>query len=296
MLQEDAGIGLNGAILISPALELGGLDLNDYGVVQWVDVLPTMAGAAAHHGRGRALPAGTPQNRVRVAAEKFAAGDYSMFLIRGASLDPAERERILSRLADFLGLPVDFVTRAEGRIGLEVFARELLRDERKVVGFYDATITTTDPFPDRTGHEAPDATLAGISAAYTAAINKHLRSEIGVETDRDYRLLSHEVNQAWKEDSKKHFFEPPDGATDSFRYGMALNPHMRAFITHGRFDMVTPYYTTDRLRNLMRLDPDTAARLTVKHFEGGHMFYAWEKSRHAFTAAISRFYRSAIAS
>ena len=295
MLQEEAGIGLNGAVLISPALELGGLDMNDYGVVQWVDVLPTMAGAAAHHGRGRALPAGTSLDRVRKAAEEFAAGDYAKFLVLGASLDAGERERILSRLADFLGLPVEFVTRAEGRVNQEVFARELLRDERKVVGFYDATITTTDPFPDRTGHEAPDATLAGISAAYTAAVNRQLRSEIGVETDRDYRLLSLEVNQAWKEDSKKHFFQPPDGATDSFRYGMALNPHMKAFICHGRYDMVTPYYTTDRLRNLMRLDPETAGRLTVQHFGGGHMFYAWEDSRHAFTTAIAKFYKKALA-
>jgi carboxypeptidase C (cathepsin A) len=295
MLQEDAGIGLNGAILISPALELSGLDMNDYGVAQWVDVLPTMAGAAAFHGRGRALPAGTAQADVLAAAEEFAAGDYSTFLIRGASLETAERERILARLADFLGLPVEFVTRAEGRVNQVVFARELLRDERKVVGFYDATITTTDPFPDRPGHEAPDATLAGIAAAYTAAINRQLRSEIGVETDRDYRLLSIEVNEAWKEDSKRHFFEPPEGATDSFRYGMALNPHMRAFITHGRFDMVTPYYTTDRLRNLMRLDPATAGRLTVQHFDGGHMFYAWEESRHAFTAAIEKFVAGALA-
>jgi len=291
MMQEEAGIGLNGAVLISPALELGGLDMNDYGVVQWIDVLPTMAGAAAHHGRGRALPAGTSLDDVRAAAEEFAAGDYSKFLVLGASLAAGERER----LADFLGLPVEFVTRAEGRVGQEVFARELLRDERKVVGFYDATITTIDPFPDRTGHEAPDATLAGIGAAYTAAINRQLRSDIGVDTDRDYRLLSIEVNQAWKEDSKKHFFEPPDGATDSFRYGMALNPHMKAFITHGLYDMVTPYYTSNRLRNLMRLDPETTGRLTVQHFGGGHMFYAWEESRHAFTAAISQFYAEALA-
>jgi carboxypeptidase C (cathepsin A) len=76
---------------------------------------------------------------------------------------------------------------------------------------------------------------------------------------------------------------------------MALNPHLRAFITHGRFDMVTPYYTTDRLRNLMRLDPATAERLTVQHFGGGHMFYAWEDSRHAFTAAIAEFYAGALA-
>src|SRR5207244_463424 len=140
MLQEDAGIGLNGAILISPAMELTDLEMGDYSVVQWVDVLPTMAGAAAHHGRSRALPAGASPAEVNAAAEEFASTDYATFLIRGASLPATERERILGRLADFLGLSVDFVTRAEGRINPGIFARELLKDERKVIGFYDATI------------------------------------------------------------------------------------------------------------------------------------------------------------
>jgi carboxypeptidase C (cathepsin A) len=295
MLQEETGIGLNGAILISPALELTALASDDYGVVQWVDLLPTMAGGAAFHGLSRGFPAGTPLTEVLAGAEEFASTDYAAFLIRGASLGAAERERTLARLADLLGLPVELVTRAEGRVSPVVFARELLRDKQRVLGFYDVSITATDPFPDRAEYSAPDPTLAGISPAYTAAINRQLRSEIGVHTDREYRLLSLEVNEAWKEDTKRHFFAPPEGATDSFRYGMALNPHMRAFITHGRYDMATPYYASDRLRNLMRLDPETAGRLTVRHFEGGHMFYAWEESRRAFTAAIEQFFASALA-
>jgi carboxypeptidase C (cathepsin A) len=295
MLQEETGIGLNGAILISPALELTGLAADDYGVVQWVDLLPTMAAGAAFHGRSRAFPAGTPLADVFAGAEEFAGGDYATFLIRGASLGAPERERILRRLADLVGLPLELVTRAEGRISPIVFARELLRDQQKVVGFYDVSITSVDPFPDRAQHEAPDPTLAGIAPAYTAAVNRQLRSEIGVRTDREYRLLSLEVNQAWKEDTQRHFFAPPEGATDSFRYGMALNPHLRAFLTHGRYDMATPYYASDRLRNLMRLDPDTTGRLTVRHFEGGHMFYAWEESRRAFTAAIEEFVAGALA-
>ena len=295
MLQEETGIGLNGAILISPAMELTALAPSDYSVTSWVDLLPTMAGGAAFHGRSRAFPAGTSLDGVRAGAEEFASGDYATFLIRGAYLGAPERERTLARLADFLGLPVELVTRAEGRITPFVFARELLRDQRKIAGLYDITITATDPFPDRPEHEAPDPTLAGISPAYTAAVNRQLRSEIGVRTDREYRLLSLEVNQAWMEDTKRHFFAPPEGATDSFRYGMALNPHMRAFLSHGRYDMATPYYASDRLRNLMRLDPDTTGRLTVRHFEGGHMFYAWEESRHAFTAAIAEFVAGALA-
>jgi carboxypeptidase C (cathepsin A) len=289
MLQETAGIGLTGAILISPALEFGSLAPNDYDVLGWIDLLPTMAGAAAYHGRSRAFASDTPPDEVRAAAERFATGELVSFLTRGASMPAAERERTLGRLADLVGLPAGMVERAEGRITLGIFTRELLRDERKVLGSYDATITTTDPFPDREAFAGPDPTLAGIGPAYTAAINRQLRSEIGVQTDREYRVLSEDVNAAWRNDAPEHFFLPPLGATDDLRYGMSLNPHMKAFISHGRYDLVTPYYASDRLRNLMRLDPEMAGRLTVRHFDGGHMFYAWEDSRRAFAAAIAAF-------
>ena len=294
MLQESAGIGLNGAILISPALEISSLIPTDYDVVPWVDVLPTMAAAAVHHGRSRVFPQAAPLEEVLREAEEFASGQLASFLARGASMPATEREQVLTRQADLIGLPVDLVVRAEGRITIETFARELLRDERKRLGLYDATITVTDPFPDRDTFAGPDPTLAGISPAYTMGINRQLRSEIGVETDREYTLLNYEVNTAWKEDTEQHFFVPPLGATDDFRYGMSLNPHLKAFIAHGRFDLVTPYYSSDRLRTLMRLDPATADRLTVRHFGGGHMFYAWEESRKAFTAAVAGFVENAI--
>jgi carboxypeptidase C (cathepsin A) len=289
LLQEGTGIGLNGAILISPALEISLLASGDYDVLSWVDLLPTMAAAAAYHGRSRVFDAGTPLEDVQREAEAFATGDYATFLTRGASMPPDERDRILNRLADFVGLPADFVVRAEGRITIRVFTRELLRDERKVLGLYDATITVTDPFPDREPFSGPDPTLSGITPAYTTGINRLVRSEIGVDTDREYTLLSFEVNAEWKNDAPQHFFIPPVGATDDFRYGMSLNPHMKAFITHGRYDLVTPYYASDRLRNLMRLDPSIAGRLTVHHFGGGHMFYAWETSRREFSQAIAAF-------
>jgi carboxypeptidase C (cathepsin A) len=295
MLQETAGIGLSGAVLISPALEISALTPTDYDVLGWVDLLPTMALTAVHHERSRAFTPGTAAEAVLAEAESFATGDYAILLARGASMPAAERERILGRLADLIGLPAELVARAEGRITMAVFARELLRDERKVLGLYDSTVTVTDPFPDREEFAGPDPTLAGMDPVFMTAINRHLRSDIGVETDREYMLLSEEVNALWRNDAPEHFFSPPVGATDDFRYGMALNPYLKAFITHGRYDLVTPYYASDRLRNLMRLDPDMASRLTVRHFRGGHMFYAWEESRRAFTAAIAAFVADAVA-
>jgi carboxypeptidase C (cathepsin A) len=302
MLQENTGIGLNGAILVSPALEIAGLFGNDYDIGGWVDRVPTMAAAALHHGRSRAASSGAKRRKrapgldaVLAEAEDFASGDYARFLARGAAMPEGERSVVLARLGDLTGLPGDVVLRCEGRIPIDTFARELLRDERKVVGLYDSTITASDPFPDRPSGSGPDPTLSGISPAYTMAVNRLLRGELRVQTDREYTLLSNEVNAVWKNDADHHAFDAPiPGATDDFRYGLALNPHLRAFITHGRHDLVTPFYTSDRLRNLMRLDPATANRLTVRHFHGGHMFYAWEASRQAFTAAIADFVAASI--
>lgn len=294
MLQEETGIGLNGAILISPALEFATLTATDYDVLPWIDWVPTMAAAAHHHGRSRAFDPGAGLDEVLAAAEEFATGTYATFLTRGAALDPDERESTLARLADLIGLPLELVTRADGRVPMTTFVRELLRDERRVLGLYDTTITAVDPFPDREPFGGPDPTLAGYGSAYAAAVNRMLRSEIGVETDREYTLLSLEVNTDWKVDMQRHALSTAVGATDDFRYGMALNPHMKAFITHGRHDLVTPYHASDRLRNLMRLDETMADRLTVRHFGGGHMFYAWESSRIEFRDAIASFVAEAL--
>ncbi len=289
MLQESAGIGLNGAILISPALELTPLSPTDYDSAAWIDRLPTMAATAVYHGRSRVFASGTPLEQVLRESETFATGDYASYLARGAAVPADDRAAVLARLADLLGLPPDLVERTAGRVSIVTFCRELLRDERKVLGFYDTTITIVDPFPDRDPFTGPDPTLHGQTAAFTMAVNRLLRSEIGVETDREYALLSQEVHKAWKDDAEEHFFVPPTGATDDFRYGMSLNPHLKVFVTHGRYDLVTPYYASDRLRDLMRLEPEAAERVTVRHFGGGHMFYAWETSRREFTDAIAAF-------
>jgi len=73
-----------------------------------------------------------------------------------------------------------------------------------------------------------------------------------------------------------------------------LNPYMKVFITHGLYDMVTPYFSSDRLVDHMKLTSAQKQNLTVEHYKGGHMFYAWEASRVAFTDSIKAFYDSSL--
>ncbi|NUQ36095.1 MAG: peptidase S10 [Planctomycetaceae bacterium] len=292
LVQERYGVGLNGAILISPAIEWATLMGTDYTLEAWLDHMPTQAAVAHAHGRCKAVKKGTQLEKILPDAEQFARNEMLQWLTLGDNLDPATTAKTAGKLSDWTGIPKDVLLRAGGRIKTEQFCRLLLRDEGKLAGFYDGSVTTIDPYPDRDTHEGPDPTLWSIDRLFGGSINHHLRSTLGIDTELDYRLLSMEVNEAWKFDKKGRGGIP--GAMDDLRYGMSLNLNMKVFITHGYYDLVTPYYSSDRLVGLMKLPESERGRLTLKHFKGGHMFYSWDESREAFTDAMKAFYRDAV--
>ncbi|QDZ39684.1 peptidase S10 [Euhalothece natronophila Z-M001] len=290
LLQESYGIGLNGAILVSPALEFQSLDPSDYDILSWIDTFPSMAATAAFHGKSQTYTADLPRETVVTEAIKFANNDLVRLLIQGEGMPASERESILQSMANQLGLPLDLVTKAHGRITQPVFVRNLLRDQRQVCGLYDATIKATDPFPDREQFEGPDPTLFGIDRVFSRAVNVLLREVIGVKTDRTYHLLSLDINRSWQLDYDRHVLQSQIGATDDLRYGMALNPHMKVYISHGYYDLVTPFQASNRIVQQMKLDKTMAENLQVRQFGGGHMFYIWSESRSAFWQEMKDFY------
>ena len=293
-LQEGFGVGLNGVIIISPALEFLLLDPSDYDLQGWMDLFPTMAAAAAVHGRSGRFKAAKPVGDVVKAAEEFAATKLYRLLSQGDALGLKEREGIISEMSSFIGIPEDYLKDAGGRIRNWTFCRKLLKDRGLICGLYDASITAVNPFPDREWEFGPDPTLSGMERVFTAGINTHLRGNLALACDRDYQLLNEEVNKDWQDDRKQHFFMRQIGATDELRYGMALNPHMKVFIAHGCYDLVTPYYTSSRLVEQLRLAPSLKKNIEVKRFRGGHMFYTWEESRKAFKKDMAAFYRAAV--
>ena len=290
MAQASYGIGLKGAVLISPALEISLLQGSDYDVLHWVDLFPGLAAAAHCHGRARRT---LPDESGRAFADRaaaFALRELLPALAAGDIYPAAQRKRVFDRAADFVGLDKKVLNSRCGRIDARYFVKNLLRDQKKHLGLYDASLTVHDPYPDRDNYSGPDPTLEGVEAVFSSGINTQLRKNIGLETDRDYLLLSETVNNSWKIDIRSHAFESQFGATDHLRYGMSLNPHMKVFICSGIYDLITPFFATERLANLMKLDPELKEKLTVKYYSGGHMFYTWAKSRAEFCADMRVFY------
>ena len=297
-LQEDYGIGLSGVILISPCMELGSLSASDYSVLQWVEELPTMAATALYHkkssffkGKESKLQVGKADLRsVLEPAENFAINEFNRLLMQGEKMDKEERKNILQKTADFIGMSFEDLQKGRGRLHLHTFCRKLLEEERKWCGVYDTSVVSEDPFPDRNEYEGPDPTLAGIEPAFSHGINSLLREFLQIDCDRQYRLLNLEVNESWKHDKQRHFFDFHIGAVDDLRYAMSLNPHMQVSVCHGVFDLVTPYFSSERIIHLMNLPEGQKKRIFFHLFHGGHMFYTWRHSREKFKEIFLKFY------
>ena len=292
-LQESYGVGLNGAILISPVIEFASLLGSDYNLVHWIELFPSLAATAWVQDQGyKPKNEITLQNYLKVA-ETFAQNELLTLLGQGAAMDTRRRSRIFRQMARLIGLSPDLVDRCAGRIDHYIFARELLRDQRLYCGLYDASLTAIDPFPDRNYYEGPDPTLAAIDRVFQAAINSQLRQTLSVDTELDYELLSYKVNRAWHSKHDARLFRGAIGAMDDLRYGMVLNPYMKVCIAHGYFDLVTPYFSSHRLTELMKLDDTLRPNLSTQIYLGGHMFYTWEASRKAFAKSMELLYKEA---
>jgi len=79
---------------------------------------------------------------------------------------------------------------------------------------------------------------------------------------------------------------------DDLRYGMSLNVHMKVMITHGHFDLITPYFSSRRLTQLMKLTEKQQENLINCDFAGRHMFYSWDDSREAFQVQAEQFHET----
>lgn len=291
-LQQDFGVGLNGVVIISPVLEFDLLYGTDYSLANWAVTIPSMAAAAVHH--GRVSTEDSPEAHA-AKAETFARQTLIPALALGNLALEADRQRVYGDLAALIGLPVEVVQRHRGRVDIGTFARELLKDQTRLLGLYDASVTAIDPFPNRPLNDGTDPTLEGLDRLFTGAINHHLRSTLGIATPLTYHLLNYEVFKAWTfltDQSEKQGFV---GAMDDLRVAMALNPHMQVVINHGIYDLVTPYFSSNLLMDLMPLSPGLRPNLSLRHFKGGHMFYTWEDSRQQWQRSMAAFYQRALA-
>ncbi|HTD96032.1 MAG TPA: hypothetical protein VK627_03860, partial [Edaphobacter sp.] len=131
-LQND-GIEFNGVVLLSSILNYNirspGYD------TEAVGYFPSFAAIAYHYDKVKH----TESMAQWVAeARKFARGPYAEALAQGDKLSPADFDAMAAKVAAFTGLSVGYVKEAKLRVSATRFRKELLRDDERTLGRYDA--------------------------------------------------------------------------------------------------------------------------------------------------------------
>lgn len=281
MLQEKAGVGLCGAFLISPALEWDHLFSGDFNTLTPTLLLPSLAAAAHFHG---AAGNGTSFDEFREQAEVFAFKDYL------GAISSGDAQRHYKKIGQMLGLSPKLVEAHGGMVTMDMFIRELKKETGEVLGRYDAAMVTPDPFPASATFKGVDPTLDGMNRVFSTGANMHIRENLGVKSNNKYELLNYKVNREWQWGDAANGSPVPAGAMEDMAVAMAMNPDMKLVISHGYFDLITPYFVSEYLVRQLRQSGAKTDGLSLKHYVGGHMFYTWEASRQAFFKDVAAVY------
>jgi carboxypeptidase C (cathepsin A) len=284
-LQGNLGVGLNGAILISPALNLATLpfvvDGNDQ---SYATTLPALAATAFYHHRlGDAWKDLGPLLR---EVEAFAGGDYLKALFRGSALEAAEKERIAGTLSRYTGLSKDYLLRANLRVTAFRFAKELLRDQGRTLGLLDGRYTQKelDNISDMPNRDPFDAKTGPV---YVSSFQSYLRNELGVDFDKRYIPASDEAGGKWKRPANgKNAFSGFVDVTGSLAQGTKDNEAFRIFAAAGYNDLITSYFAMKYMLQHSGIDAD---RITLRDYPGGHMMYLHRPSAEALSNDIVAF-------
>src|SRR5262249_48904354 len=128
-------------------------------------------------------------------AEKFAEGEYASALLKGDKVPESDQKRIAAKLAKYTGLSEDFVLRANLRVEILRFTKELLRTDRRTAGRFDSRLKGIDSDAAGERHEY-DPSYAAVQGSYTAALNEYIRHDLKYESDLPYEILTGRV-QPW---------------------------------------------------------------------------------------------------
>ena len=212
----------------------------------------------------------------------FARGPYAEALAQGHNLPPAQVDSIAAKLAAYTGLSVQFIKEANLRITPERFRKELKRDQRVILGRYDARFegTDVDAAGDSPGY---DPSSTGITGAFVSALHDYLDRELKYTSKETYFPRGPNVNQAWD-----HTHRPPGSRgpgqgqaqplRDIYMAGdlsdaMRKNPRLKVFSVNGLFDLATPFFITEYDLAHMELEPKLRGNIEFAYYPSGHMIY-----------------------
>ena len=283
-LQSRHGIELNGIVLVSSLLTYQTLSPAPNNDIAYADQIETFAATAWYH---KKLPPDLQQKTIKQVVDEartFAFGDYLAALTRGNMLTDAERKAMADKLARYTGLSSQFILEANLRVDSSRFRKELMRDQRLMLGRLDGRFTGLDA--DAAGERQEfDPSNTALQGAYTAMFENYVKNDLKWESDLHYPSSGNV--RPWVYVQNRYMDE-----TDALRQTMAKNPFLKVFVACGYYDMAT--YMGGSEYNFTHLAYDKAItdRVSFGYYEAGHMIYIRPSAHKALKTDIAKFIRA----
>lgn len=269
-LQRKYDFYLNGIMLISSIMNFQTAYFAPGNDLPYQLFLPTYTAAAFYHGKLKGeLAKDLPKTLARV--EDFVMKDYTLALMQGAALPAAERQRIAQELANYTGLPLDYVLEKNLRVNIFQFVTELRRSEHRTIGRLDSRFVGISDGADGFF----DPSMEAINGGYTTALNDYMRRELKYENDLSYEILTDAV-RPWSYSNVENEYL---NVAETLKKAMTKNPFLKVWIANGHYDLATPYFATKYTVDHMGLDPSIRDHLTLTYYDAGHMMYIHKESR-----------------
>jgi carboxypeptidase C (cathepsin A) len=282
-IQQRHGIELNGIVLVSALLTYQTLSPAPNNDVAYADLIPTYAATAWYH---KKLPADLQKLELKKVvddARTFAFGDYMQALTRGNTLSDADRKAMAGKLAHFTGLSEKFFEQANLRVNSGRFRKELLRDQRLMVGRLDSRFTALDA--DAAGEQQEfDPSNTALQGAYTALFQDYVRKDLKWESDLHYPTSGNV--RPWTYDQNRYMDE-----TEALRGAMTKNPYLKVLVACGYYDMATPLGGIEFNVSHLAYDASVTSRFSFGYYEAGHMIYIRPSAHKALKGDIVKFIR-----
>jgi carboxypeptidase C (cathepsin A) len=280
-------VALNGVILVSPYLDFASGNAGLHISAGDVNFLSTYAATAWYHHALADRPAELQPFLREV--EAFAEDVYAPVLFKGARASAAERATVLAGLARYTGLDADYWDKANLRLNEGRFLQELMRDRGLVVGRVDTRYTggSLNALSEQTPY---DPYASAVAPAIVASFNDYYRQELGVESDRPYRLSAN----LWKDWDDTH--AQPDYGKVPFAntvvdlgHAMTLNPKMKVLVQTGYFDLACPYRTAEYAIEHLAVSAAVRSNVSIAYYDAGHMMYVHPPSMQKFKVDLAAF-------
>lgn len=266
-LFDKFNMAVNGAVLVSSALNFESIEpVAGSNELPFPLFLPSYTAAAWHY---KKLSPALQENLSNTLeqAKKFAATDYTTALFLGSKLPTERRKQIVEKLSLFTSLSPERIENSDLRIKPTEFFHELLKQEGKVIGRFDARISGNAINRASSSMEY-DPSMDAIFSAFTATFNQYVREDLKWIKDDEYRVLANVFPWNYGKDSNRYFTALP-----TLREMMIRIPSLSIFVASGYFDLATPFYSAEYNIDHLNIPGNLSDRLTMKYYPGGHMIY-----------------------